>query len=99
MTYQNITEYGERLLEALKTVDMNFLEFLSSEISERMNNKGEIFIVGNGGSAANAHHISGDYLKTFALIGKLIKISCLSDNTCYLTAAANDVELSEIMKC
>ena len=29
----------------------------------------KIIILGNGGSAANAIHIAGDYMKTFSLLG------------------------------
>ena len=35
-------------------------------------------------------------MKSFAFCGKRLKINCLSDNSCYLTAAANDLDYSKI---
>ena len=54
--------------------------------------------MGNGGSAANAQHIVGDYSKTFALLGKAINIISLSENSCYVTALSNDLDFSEIFE-
>ena len=56
----------------------------------------EVHVLGNGGSSANAHHIVGDYAKTFALYGTNLKMNCLSDNSCFLTAASNDLDFSEV---
>ena len=96
MPYQNLNEYINKLCDAVKSLDNNFLDALSNEIEYRLNGEGDIYLLGNGGSAANAHHIAGDYLKTFSMIGNRIKIDSLSDNECYLTAAANDIDFSEI---
>tara|TARA_B100000287_G_scaffold434506_1_gene499143 strand:+ start:1590 stop:2207 length:618 start_codon:yes stop_codon:yes gene_type:complete len=90
------TKYITILTEALKTVDVNKLEEIKFEINKRIDGNGEIHIIGNGGSCANAHHIVGDYMKSFAFCGKRLKINCLSDNSCYLTAAANDLDYSKI---
>ena len=96
MPYKNLNEYINKLVDAVKSVDNNCLNTLSNQIESRLNGEGDIYLLGNGGSAANAHHIAGDYLKTFSLNGNRIKIDSLSDNECYLTAAANDIDFSEI---
>ena len=96
MEYKCLLDYGSKLNESLHTINESKVNELKNEISKRMNGMSEIFLLGNGGSAANAHHISGDYLKTFSMIGKCLKISCLSDNGCFITAAANDLDYSEI---
>ena len=96
MPYKNLNEYINKLVDAVKSVDNNCLNTLSNQIESRLNGEGDIYLLGNGGSAANAHHIAGDYLKTFSMIGNRIKIDSLSDNECYLTAAANDIDFSEI---
>ena len=44
----------------------------------------------------NAHHIVGDFSKTFCLYKQNLRISSIGDNGCYLTAAANDLDFSEI---
>ena len=53
-------------------------------------------MVGNGGSAANANHIAGDYTKTFSTLGHCININSLADNSCYITAISNDIDYSEV---
>ena len=57
--------------------------------------EGDIYLLGNGGSQANAHHISGDFIKTFSMVGLKLKFSCLADNVCHLTAAANDLSFED----
>ena len=78
MVYYNFLDYGNKLQAALKTVKELEVNNLKTELSKRMDGESEIFIIGNGGSAANAYHISGDYLKTFSMLKKCIKINSLS---------------------
>ena len=96
MAYKSLKVYAEILSEVLSSTTEVHIQLLTDEIMNRINGEGEIYILGNGGSAANAHHIAGDFTKTFSMIGKGLKISCLSDNSCFLTAAANDIDFSEI---
>jgi len=90
------TSYATSLTQALSSIRHESLQHLFEQFHCRINSRSSIYIVGNGGSAANAHHIAGDYTKCFALAGVSFNINCLSDNACYLTAAANDVDFSEI---
>ena len=88
-------DYANGLKTALDLVDQeqidNFFEIFDSFIGSESN----IYLLGNGGSQANAHHISGDYIKTFSLAGLKLKISCLADNVCHLTAASNDLSYDD----
>ena len=52
-------------------------------------------IEANGGSAANANHINGDFTKTFTGASNTIRINSFADNSCFLTAASNDIDFSE----
>ncbi len=94
--YKDLIDYSVNFCNAIKTVDLSLIDKLENEILKRLDGVGEIFLVGNGGSSANAHHIAGDYMKTFSLIGKSLKISSLTDNACFLTAASNDIDFTEI---
>ncbi len=96
MEYKSLEDYSSRLQTALCSIDQTFIDILTREILKRINGNGEIFLIGNGGSAANGHHIAGDYSKTFSMMGKRIRINSLSDNECYVTAAANDIGYEEI---
>ena len=88
-------DYAKDLKSALDLVNQdqidNFFDIFDSYIGSDSN----IYLLGNGGSQANAHHISGDYIKTFSLAGLKLKISCLADNVCHLTAASNDLSYDE----
>ena len=66
---ESIKDYGKRLLNALTTIDQNLVDEVYNEIFQRINSNNTIHFLGNGGSQANAHHIVGDYLKSFAFLG------------------------------
>lgn len=93
---KSYADYRKLLDQALGDICFDNLEKLAKEILSRMDGKSEIFLLGNGGSAANAHHVAGDYSKTFSFLGKKLKINCLSDNMCYMSAAANDLDFSQV---
>jgi len=95
-THSTLHLYINRLTSALSLIDQERVCELRSAIESRLDGTSSIYILGNGGSAANAHHITGDYTKTFALKRQHLHIECLSDNNCYLTAASNDLDFSEI---
>ena len=98
MNYKNLKDYGNHLSEALNSIDEDLVCALKEEIRKRFDSPHNIYLVGNGGSAANANHIVGDYSKTFAMLGKCLNINCLADNSCYITAVSNDLDYSEVFE-
>ena len=96
MKDSSLEDYAKRYLKAIKSIDENIITKLIYEFKKRIDGNGEVHLIGNGGSSANAHHIAGDYLKTFAMLEKKLKISCFSDNGSYITASSNDLDFSEI---
>lgn len=98
LDYKNLKDYGNTLAKALETIDESLVNKLKEEIFNRIGTIDQIFLIGNGGSAANAHHIVGDYSKTFAMIGKCINMYSLADNSCYITAVSNDLDYSEVFE-
>ena len=88
--------YKKKLSDSLSKVNSQEIQKLYSLIESSIKNEHEIHILGNGGSAANANHINGDFTKTFSSYGKTIKISSHADTTSYLTALANDIDYSEV---
>ena len=58
-----------------------------------------IFIIGNGGSGANAQHIANDFLYGAALSNKKgIKIEALVSNSAVITCLANDIDYDSIFR-
>ena len=88
-------DYANQLSKALDLVNQDQIDTFFSVFDSYIGGKANIYLLGNGGSQANAHHISGDFIKTFSLAGLKLKISCLADNVCHLTAAANDLSFDE----
>ena len=90
-------EYTKKLEKAVQDFkDVNKIKDLADVIYESFDGNSEIHVLGNGGSSANAHHIVGDFTKTFCLYKQELKISSLSDNGCYMTATSNDIDYSEV---
>lgn len=89
-------KYKDSLIKALDSINQEKLDILYKEIRKRLDGSSSIHLIGNGGSAANASHIVGDYKKTFAFMNLKIRINNHADNICYLTAASNDLDYNEI---
>ena len=89
------TEYAKELKRALDLVDQEQIDTFFNVFDSYFGSDSNIYLLGNGGSQANAHHISGDFIKTFSLAGLRLKISCLADNVCHLTAASNDLSYDD----
>ncbi len=89
-------KYKNSLNKALDTIDQKVIDCLFEEVKARIDGSESIHILGNGGSAANASHIVGDYTKTFSFMQSKVRIYNHSDNVCYLTAASNDLDFNEV---
>ncbi len=89
------TDYAKGLKRALDLVDQEQIDKFFNVFDSYFGTDSNIYLLGNGGSQANAHHISGDFIKTFSLAGLKLKISCLADNVCHLTAASNDLSYDD----
>ena len=72
-------------LKISKSINKDEIEKLAVSISKIKKNKGRIFFIGVGGSAANASHAVNDFRK-------LCEIECYTpiDNISELTARVND---------
>lgn len=92
-----IIAYAERLQTILMKSDWSVVEVLSQEILRCWEEKRQVFICGNGGSAGNAIHIANDFIygvsKTF---GKGIRAHALSANSSVMTCLANDTGYENI---
>ena len=72
-------------------VDVGAVSRIVACLAAARDGGGTIFIAGNGGSAATASHWANDLGKATKCEGRsAIRVMCLSDNTPWLTALAND---------
>ena len=86
------SDYKQRLLTALDTIDMDRVEALIDILRAARDEGRQIFVFGNGGSAATANHFACDIVKG-ASYGrdKRFRILSLSEQISTLTAYSNDV--------
>lgn len=78
-------QYFEEVAEIAKTIDVNEIERLVSDLIALRNRGGRLFLLGVGGSAANCSHAVNDFRK---LCG--IEAYTPVDNVSELTARTND---------
>lgn len=89
--------YRTNLIAALEQLDMDAYNKILEAVFKVTNRFGELFLIGNGGSSANASHIVNDLAKLVPeRTGKRIRVRCLSDNVPLITAMGNDVDYPSI---
>jgi len=90
----NLSEYfaeSNRVLESAgRSWSHELLEGAISAISGALAVGKPLLVCGNGGSAADAMHITGELVGRFLMERKALKAICLSSNPSVLTAWAND---------
>lgn len=87
-----IESYLASFKEVLEKLKLEEINQVLDVIKEAYENEKTIFIMGNGGSASTASHISCDLNKTASLgLEKRIKVICLNDNVPLILAISNDI--------
>ena len=85
--------YLDRVCEEIRRIDISQLESLAELIEQAYNADRFVFIIGNGGSAANASHLCEDLNKCTLHDfeeQKRLKVLSLTDNIAGIMAWAND---------
>jgi D-sedoheptulose 7-phosphate isomerase len=97
MKNSEVKSYFAQLAETLEKIDIQAIDQLIGMLLKVRDNENTIFIFGNGGSAATASHIAGDFLKGISYgLEKGFRVLCLSDNTPGMMAISNDLGYDEI---
>jgi D-sedoheptulose 7-phosphate isomerase len=65
-------------------------------VSTALKSGAPLLVFGNGGSAADAQHISGELVGKFNIIRRGLNVICLNTNTTVLTAWSNDVDYESV---
>ena len=76
------------------TVLLNQLEIITDRCVATLNNGGQLLFCGNGGSAADAQHLAGEFSGRFYLDRDPLPAEALHVNTSFLTAVANDYDFA-----
>ena len=81
----HVLNYFNKNFETIQNLDYKKIEKLAKSLSLIKNNKGRIFLIGVGGSAANCSHMVNDFRKICEL-----ESYTPTDNVSELTARIND---------
>lgn len=97
--HMDVHAYLQRLQEEVARLDTSAIEGLADAIHQRYLSGRFVYIIGNGGSAANASHLCEDLGKSSVVDfenQKRLKVLSLTDNTSYILAWANDTSYDRI---
>lgn len=91
MSLDLLKKYSERLQSVLQSSDWSFVACLAEELLGCWRTGRQVFICGNGGSAANAIHLANDFLYGISKIqGSGVRVSALTANSAVISCLAND---------
>jgi D-sedoheptulose 7-phosphate isomerase len=87
---RNLTELADDL------AFQNRVESAIEVISTALNTGAPVMVFGNGGSASDAMHISGELVGRFNIQRRGLNVICLNTNVTVMTAWSNDVDYESV---
>ena len=90
---QTVTRYLDEVSDAARRVDVAAITDLLDLLEAAYRECRSVFVIGNGGSAANASHFAQDLSKGAlpSPRSKRFRVLSLTDNTAFMTAVSNDM--------
>jgi D-sedoheptulose 7-phosphate isomerase len=89
--------YREHEIKKWHELDLDVVAGIARVLETAERKRNQIFVIGNGGSAATASHIATDWAKTSERNGKhMLRCMSLTDNVPFMTAIANDLGYEEV---
>ncbi|MHC4745183.1 MAG: D-sedoheptulose-7-phosphate isomerase [Planctomycetota bacterium] len=86
----------ERLLAKLRQTGVEKIVAAAEMITQALSSGGTVYICGNGGSAADAQHIAGEFVGRFTRERKALAAIALTTDTSILTSIANDYSYEKV---
>src|SRR2546430_1183318 len=94
---QWIADYLKAQQAAHDSIPVNAVAQLIEKFRQALQDDRQIFVFGNGGSAANASHFVTDLGKGSSdKLGKRFRVLSLNDNVSWMTALGNDYAYEDI---
>lgn len=94
---QWISQYIEAQKAAYDAIPIDQVAQLIEQFRTALKEQRQIFVFGNGGSAANASHFATDLGKSASdKMGQRFRVLSLNDNVSWLTALANDYSYADV---
>jgi D-sedoheptulose 7-phosphate isomerase len=96
---KGMDSYLKKEMEVIARLDLDAINAAVNAIHAAFLRDADIYIFGNGGSAAIASHFANDFNKGISWkLGRKFRMHCLSDNIATLTAIANDIHYDEVFR-
>ncbi|MFC1461328.1 SIS domain-containing protein [Verrucomicrobiota bacterium] len=94
------TGYLDKVISAAQSVDLGEVEKLIASLESAYTDGRSVFLIGNGGSAANATHFAQDLSKGAIpdMEGKRFRVLSLAENMCFVTAISNDIGYERVFE-
>jgi D-sedoheptulose 7-phosphate isomerase len=97
MAADKVSNYLNETADLLVHAPVEDLRKIAELMLEAFNSGRQVFVMGNGGSAATASHLACDLQKTIGhQSAKKFRVMALTDNMPMMTAWANDVDYSNV---
>ncbi len=94
-----LKNYVEAQHRALDSVPLDAVERLAESLREVWRRDGQVFAIGNGGSASNASHFSTDLGKGSSdALSRRFRVLSLTDNVAWITALGNDYSYEDCFR-
>jgi D-sedoheptulose 7-phosphate isomerase len=92
-----MNRYVQQQKAALDSIDIEAVGRLVERLRRAVDEERQIFVFGNGGSAANASHFATDLGKGSSdKIGRRFRVLSLNDNVSWITALGNDYAYEDV---
>ena len=99
MIYNFSSQYVQEFIRNIHQLKISDINPISEQIWQAYLAGRQIFVMGNGGSAAIASHFACDLGKSTAMDGKLrFRVQSLNDNVPLMTALANDLGYENVFR-
>jgi D-sedoheptulose 7-phosphate isomerase len=87
-----------KLIDVLEQTGIDAVVQMAEAIIDCFKNGRRLYVCGNGGSAADCQHISGELVGRFRKERKALPVVALSTDTSILTSVGNDYGFEEIFR-
>jgi len=93
----NIDKYLKELEQVVRELSRADIEAVAERLMQAWRERRQVFILGNGGSAATASHMMNDLNKYVSVPGRRrFRALAITDNLPWLTAVGNDQSYAEV---
>lgn len=89
-------ETHKRMMAEFETCGLETIVAIAEMVTEVLQQDGTVYLCGNGGSAADAQHIAGEFVGRFCRERKALPAVAFSTDTSVLTCIANDYAYEKV---